>query len=234
MIIRGNPLYLLMVLFILSKVAYSDQTDRTFKKQELNANLIISSSLEKPEYRIQILAYKNIRKAPDGYFSELRKIGTIKAENHNGYKIFTLGSYHSYGEARLRLKNVKKFMHDAFVVAFVDGKRVDHLTEINPYIMDQDVIPDTGTVFRIHITETTGRPVSIIELAFRYNLRESEILEEKKDGKYIYSTRTFRNVKDALNYAEELRNNNLVKDAYILKYIDGKQVNTAFSSIVNR
>jgi len=82
------------------------------------------------EYRVQILA-KYGKTISLNKISEMYNIpaSMIKQDTHNGYYIYTVGSYSTYDEAQqkrnqLRLQNG---IGDAFVVAFLNGNRLNKL-----------------------------------------------------------------------------------------------------------
>jgi hypothetical protein len=82
------------------------------------------------EYRVQILAKfgTKISVAQVAKKYKLRE-ADIKEDAHNGFFIYTTGSFTQYEEAA-QLRNTLKNEHgvfDAFVVAFKDGKRLDRL-----------------------------------------------------------------------------------------------------------
>ncbi len=82
------------------------------------------------EYRVQIRARKG-HPISIAYLS--RKYGIpqsdIREDKHNGYYIYTVGSYDTYGQARARRDLLRSHngISDAFVVAFKNGYRLDKL-----------------------------------------------------------------------------------------------------------
>jgi hypothetical protein len=82
------------------------------------------------EYRVQILAKY-------GKTMSLQKIGNmynipadmIKQNTHNGYYIYTIGSFSTYESARQKRNQLRmnNGISDAFVVAFKNGERLDKL-----------------------------------------------------------------------------------------------------------
>jgi len=83
----------------------------------------------KLEYRVQIRA-KYAKALSISYLSKLYSIPKeqIKEDTHNGYYIYSIGSFNTYGDAREKRNQVRaNGIPDAFVVAFRDGKRLDKL-----------------------------------------------------------------------------------------------------------
>ena len=82
------------------------------------------------EYRVQIRA-KYGQRIPVEWIS--RKYGLsqneIREDKHNGYYIYTVGSYETYEQARTRRDQIRGRygIGDAFVVAFKNGYRLDKL-----------------------------------------------------------------------------------------------------------
>jgi hypothetical protein len=180
-------------------------------------------------YCIQILASKNREYISKDYSMKVKGISEINEAFHNGYKIYTTGNYASYGIAKAALNRIKPKISDAFIVAFTNNKRLNHLSEINPYVMDKKDVPAKGITYRVHIADSKDKPISILGIAFKYNLKESDILEEISRNSYIYTTRTFSSLETAFDYATKLKQMNNVEDAYLIKYIDGRQVQTAIT-----
>ena len=82
------------------------------------------------EYRVQIRA-KYGHPIPLNWLSKKYGIpaNQIREDKHNGYYIYTVGSYDTYGQARTRRDALRKYsgVNDAFVVAFKNGYRLDKL-----------------------------------------------------------------------------------------------------------
>lgn len=82
------------------------------------------------EYRVQILA-KYGKTISLNKISEMYSIpaSIIKQDTHNGYFIYTVGSYSTYEQARQKRNQLRtqNGIGDAFVVAFENGKRLNKL-----------------------------------------------------------------------------------------------------------
>jgi len=82
------------------------------------------------EYRVQIRA-KYEHPIPIALLSKKYGLSQneIRADKHNGYYIYTIGSYQTYEQARTRRDILRsRFgLNDAFVVAFKNGYRLDKL-----------------------------------------------------------------------------------------------------------
>lgn len=82
------------------------------------------------EYRVQIRA-KYGKPISIEYLSKKYNIPQyeIRMNIHNGYYIYTVGAYDTYNQARTRrdLLRTQNGIHDAFVVAFKNGRRLDKL-----------------------------------------------------------------------------------------------------------
>ncbi len=79
------------------------------------------------EYRVQIRAKYN-RPLKRSYLSAKYNIpaSDIKEDKHNGYYIYTVGSFDTYEQARQKRNRLRSYngATDAFVVAFRNGKRL--------------------------------------------------------------------------------------------------------------
>jgi hypothetical protein len=82
------------------------------------------------EYRVQIRA-KYGKPIPVSWLSRKYNIpvNQIREDKHNGYYIYTVGSYETYLQAKTRCNQVRNVngIPDAFVVAFKNGYRLDKL-----------------------------------------------------------------------------------------------------------
>ncbi len=85
-------------------------------------------------YRVQILARFTVPLSVD-YISHVFKIpaSEIKAETFEGHFIYTVNSYKTYNEAKIKRDEIRNYfgVTDAFVVAFENGKRLGQLPDIN-------------------------------------------------------------------------------------------------------
>ncbi len=82
------------------------------------------------EYRVQIRARYN-RPVSKTYLSTKFNIpvSDIKEDLHNGYYIYTVGSFDTYDQAKTERNRLRRYngITDAFVVAFKNGERLDKL-----------------------------------------------------------------------------------------------------------
>jgi hypothetical protein len=89
-----------------------------------------TSSEKELEYRVQIIA-KYGKKMSKQYLSNLYNIpaSDIKENTHNGYYIYTVGSFDTYDQAREKrnIIRTRNGVSDAFVVAFRNGVRLNKL-----------------------------------------------------------------------------------------------------------
>ncbi|VAW26057.1 hypothetical protein MNBD_BACTEROID07-74, partial [hydrothermal vent metagenome] len=82
------------------------------------------------EYSVQIMARYG-RRIPIEWINKKYGLSQnkIREDKHNGYYIYTIGSYQTYGQARTRRDQIRNRygIGDAFVVAFKNGYRLDKL-----------------------------------------------------------------------------------------------------------
>lgn len=111
------------------------QTIATHKKKAIpktNISKREKGVVPKIEYRVQILAKLNRASSLSFISNKYNLNETIKEDFHNGYYIYTIGSFKNYEATRkhrdkLRLENK---IYDAYVVVFVSGKRLDKLSDL--------------------------------------------------------------------------------------------------------
>lgn len=84
------------------------------------------------EYRVQIRA-KYGREISIQHLSNIYNIqvGQIRKNNHNGFYIYTVGSFANYEQAREKRNYLRSYngISDAFVVAFKNGQRLNKLPQ---------------------------------------------------------------------------------------------------------
>ncbi len=120
------------VLIISPKVVKEPEAivEKTTKTEEPEIIVVEKTPVPDFEYRVQILAKY-------GKTMSLQKIGNmynipvdmIKQNSHNGYYIYTTGSFSTYEGARQKRNQLRmnNGVGDAFVVAFKNGERLDKL-----------------------------------------------------------------------------------------------------------
>ena len=120
------------------------QTEKKMKKTPVQKKIptekpaVVSAKVRQPapppqpvlEYRVQIRA-KYGKPIPVSLLSRRYHIpvNEIRQDKHNGYYIYTVGSYLTYEQARTRRDQLRNTngIHDAFVVAFKNGYRLNKL-----------------------------------------------------------------------------------------------------------
>jgi hypothetical protein len=77
-------------------------------------------------YRIQLAAGRSVIDI-DSYFGDLDVTDNVSVEVDNGWKKYTIGSFHTYSEASDRLTKIRNTtkVKDAFIVSYNNGKRID-------------------------------------------------------------------------------------------------------------
>ena len=101
----------------------------------IEEELIVEEEVLQPiertfEYRVQIRAKLGNAISID-HLSNIYNIPTnqIRQDRHNGYYIYSVGSFDTYEQARVRRNELRSNsgVTDAFVVAFKNGSRLDKL-----------------------------------------------------------------------------------------------------------
>ncbi|MBN2615424.1 MAG: porin family protein [Bacteroidales bacterium] len=112
--------------------AAADTTQKTVAQPKKEIQPVRTILPVKPilEYRVQIRARYG-KPVSTEYLSKKYNIPEmqIRMNMHNGYYIYTVGSYDTYMQARTRRDQLKtqNGVYDAFVVAFKNGRRLDKL-----------------------------------------------------------------------------------------------------------
>lgn len=80
-------------------------------------------SSDKPVFKIQFLASKELIKDTDQRFKDMKNIEHYKENGSSLYK-YTCGSTNSYQQAKETLSKVRQKFPDAFLIAFKNGERI--------------------------------------------------------------------------------------------------------------
>jgi hypothetical protein len=122
--------------FITEPVANEAPTETETTEAEVAAEpieeVVVVEEVTLPgfEYRVQIIA-KYGKTISVGHLSKLYNIpvGQIREDTHEGFYIYSVGSFSSYEQAREKRNRLRTHngIIDAFVVAFKNGNRLDKL-----------------------------------------------------------------------------------------------------------
>jgi len=78
------------------------------------------------------------------------------------------------------------------------------------------------TGYKVQILATLS-PASFDNIMLEYNLKE-QIREDHTDKWYRYSVGEFKSFREAISYRKILYSRNKIKDAFVVKFIDGKRI----------
>jgi len=171
------------------------------------------------EYRVQVAAVFGGTTSKRMLQKQLNLDEDVKEDPYKNSYRYTVGSFSTYAEA-VQNKALSK-VQGAYVVVFKDGKYVGGLENTNTDIMDQDGLFATGETYKVQIAASKGRTYSIAKLAYKYGLKENQIMEDEIAGWYQYTVGKFTSANDAKAMLEDLRLK--VPQAYIVKFIDQKR-----------
>lgn len=92
------------------------------------------------------------------------------------------------------------------------------------------VVPTSNIEYRVQIRAVFDIKIEKIGLARKYNLKQI-IKEDFHNRYYIYSVGSFATYDSAYSYREELIRVNKIYDAFVVKFKDGKRVDSDFTKI---
>jgi len=183
---------------------------------------------KKVEFRIQVRAkYKAgipLQKLANRY--HLRE--EIKEDYNGNWYRYSIGSFHSYDKARdYRNKIIGEHgVRDAFIVAFMNGSRLDSLSELKevaPEFYPQKTrFKETGTIYRVQILALKQSMVMTETLKIIYNIDE-EINEEVYYNWRKYTIGKFTSKNDAKKIQQEMIDKGII-DAFIVIYKNGERI----------
>ncbi len=86
-------------------------------------------------FRVQIRAKYQRKMSKEAIKNQYNLDDRIYEDRHGGYYIYTVGNFSTYEEAKQKRQtlNRRHGITDAFVVAFVDGKRVNKLSDLDRF-----------------------------------------------------------------------------------------------------
>jgi len=114
-----------------SPVSKTDSTiNREVKPADLKKNIADKKTMVYKsgiEYRVQIYAERKKMTSAEALARKFNILETISEDFYRGYYIYSTGSYSTNAEAVKQMKKIRlqNKVHDAFVVKFRDGKRIN-------------------------------------------------------------------------------------------------------------
>lgn len=171
------------------------------------------------EYRVQVAAVFGGTTSKRMLQKQLNLDEEVKEDPYKSSYRYTVGSFTTYAEA-VQHKALSK-VNGAYVVVFKDGKYVGGLENTNTDIMDKDGLFATGETYKVQIAASKGRTYSIAKLAYKYGLKENQIMEDEIVGWYQYTVGKYTSANDAKAMLEDLRLK--VPEAYIVRFVDGNR-----------
>ena len=109
--------------------AFNEYLEESRKSQNKTTNIAIdnnkendnSSAKENPVFKVQFLTSKSVLGKKD---NRLKNLSNVSYYKDNGLYKYTCGDTSSYEEILATRKEVSKRYKDAFIVAFINGKRI--------------------------------------------------------------------------------------------------------------
>lgn len=189
---------------------------------------------EKPkdsiEFRVQVRAAYKAKISLERLAEKYNLHQEIQEDFVGNWYRYSIGSFDTYSEAkeyRRTVVNQHKVL-DAFVVAFIDGKRLNSLSELKQIKPKEEPSDNTttfteqGRVFRVQILALLHNKVDPETLQDIYGIKE-EITEEQYGNWRKYTVGEFKDYNKAKEYLEKVRAKG-IKDAFIAVYDDGKRL----------
>ncbi|HRS54424.1 MAG TPA: SPOR domain-containing protein, partial [Bacteroidales bacterium] len=200
-------------------------------------------------YKIQIAALKNL------VTSEKFNISPVTAEKSidNQFINYMYGEYYSYDSA-LVSKNalVNNGYPDAFIVAYIDGKRVSLSEAINkeakilnnnkinniqiitksPSINDTSSIPNISTIKGLFYTIQIGVFGSPRSQSRLFNLNPL-YYEKMNNGNYRYLAGVYNNKQEAITTKNQIAKA-IVPDAFVVAYYNGKRISLQEAALLEK
>ncbi len=186
------------------------------------------SAAKNIEFRIQVRAKYQagipLQKLANRY--HLRE--EIKEDYNGTWYRYSIGSFASYDEAKDYRINIigEHGVRDAFIVAFMNGSRLDSLSELKeiaPEFYPQKTrYKETGTIYRVQILALLKNSIMPEILKEIYNIEEA-VNEEVYNNWRKYTIGKFTSKKDAKKIQEEMIDKGII-DAFIVVYKKGERV----------
>jgi hypothetical protein len=190
------------------------------------------------KFKIQIRAEKNNRIPAQRLASKYHISEQITEDHYDEWYRYSVGSFSTYDEAKEYRDKVRKEYNikDAFVVAYLNGTRLNSLSELNQIAPDkipgqkhkqpvkQNITPEfnMGRTYRVQIYAVKNGSVDISVLRKAYNIDE-DINEEKSFQWSRYTVGNFKTFTEANQLRKKMAEKGL-KGAFVVKYENGKRV----------
>lgn len=227
----------------ITSILYFDRTGKEYKfkrtvyvekaRPEVAVTDTVPEEPEEPEkeieFRVQVRAAYKARIPLQRLANRYHLRDSIQEDFVGNWYRYSIGSFDTYAEAReyrdiiIREHNV----HDAFVVAFVDGERLNSLSDLkelppSPFPEKETAYKENGTVYRVQIMALLHNRVTPEALKDIYNIEE-EVREEVYDNWRKYTVGEFTSISAAKNMQQKMIDKGIT-DAFIAIYKDGKRV----------
>ncbi len=175
-------------------------------------------------YRVQVRAIYNGKQPVSEVKKQLKVDEPVYEHFHNGYAKYSVGDFEDYSSANEYKRQLKSTgVRDAFVVAFHNNERLRNLGEVDK-IRNPDPKPDkrSGKYYKIQIAATKNARLAVDVFAEQYDIDVDRVSVEKgDDGWYRYTLGPWDDYSTAKQKLAELKPK--VKDAFVIRYIDGER-----------
>ena len=189
-------------------------------------------------FKIQIRAENNKRIPLQRLANKYHIREQITEDHYDEWYRYSVGSFSTYDEAKEYRDKIRNEYNikDAFIVAYLNGKRLDSLSELKyiaPGVYPEEekiktarskVQPahQTGRIYKVQIYAVKNDRVDISVLKKAYNINE-EITEEKSYQWSRYTVGKFKTFAEANELRKKMVSKGL-KGAFVVTYENGKRV----------
>jgi len=152
----------------------------------------------------------------------------IKEDYISNWYRYSIGSFDDYNKAKEYRNKVMKEngVMDAFIVAFMNGKRMDSLSELKELAPDfyplKTKYKENGSMYRIQILALMNRSTTTEVLKEIYNI-DREINEEVYNNWRKYTVGNFKSINEARILCQEMIDKG-ISDAFIVIYKNGERI----------
>jgi opacity protein-like surface antigen len=183
------------------------------------------------EFRVQVRAAYKAKIPLQRLANTYHLRDEIKEDYIGNWYRYSVGSFETLQEAKeFRSKIMKDHgVRDAFVVAFVDGVRLNSLSELKDEpaggksaSSGSTSYNENGTMYRIQILALNKSRVTPEALGEIYDI-DKAINEENYDSWHKYTVGEFKTVKEANQLKQQMIDKGIV-DAFIVVYKNGERI----------
>jgi len=199
-----------------------------FQPEEIVQDTVKPQGPPELEFKVQVRAAYKVQ-VTEQEMKKYRLTEPLREDFIGNWYRYSIGSFQTYAEAReyRDVVRTKNRVHDAFVVAFRNGVRLNSLSDIKelPVAGQQPVFTrysETGRVYRVQVLALLHHRIEPAKLKEIYHIDE-EIREESYDRWRKYTSPACSTLEEAQALQKKMIDKGIT-DAFVVIYENGERI----------